>query len=232
MSSPEYRSGSRRSRSKSRSRTPARRRYSRSRSQSGSEGESYGGSGQDNNFPPPGDVLHEYASNGWDVQGFPHLGDGPVIKTPEEPYIKTTRTVLRRDRPKSNALVPVISLDTQRMSHQILLRIMMTAKRTPPLKRRNWPSNRRQWELLPTLRCRPWRATLSCTRRSVTWSCGASASPILSTQSGPERTTQSTAISCTLNGRTDILRTSKISKGSPRLKRRRSKSPSGSEGEF
>ena len=62
MSSPEYRSGSRRSRSKSRSRTPARRRYSRSRSQSGSEEESYGGSGQDNYFPPPGDVLYGYAT--------------------------------------------------------------------------------------------------------------------------------------------------------------------------
>ena len=28
--------------------------------------------------------------------------------------------MLRRDRPSSNALVPVIPLDTQRMSHQIL----------------------------------------------------------------------------------------------------------------
>merc|ERR1712055_64000 len=64
MSSPASRSGSRRSRSRSRSRTPARRRSSRSRSQSGSEGECYGGSGQDNSFPPPGDVLHGYASNG------------------------------------------------------------------------------------------------------------------------------------------------------------------------
>ena len=72
----------------SRSRTPARRRYSRSRSQSGS-GESYGGSGQDNNFPPPGDVLHEYASSDCDVQGLTHLCEEPVIKTPEEPYIET-----------------------------------------------------------------------------------------------------------------------------------------------
>ena len=46
MSSPEYRSGSRRSHSKSRSRTPARRRYSRSRSGSGSDEESFGGSSQ------------------------------------------------------------------------------------------------------------------------------------------------------------------------------------------
>ena len=46
MSSPESRSGSRRSRSKSRSRTPARRRSSRSRSGSGSYEESFGGSSQ------------------------------------------------------------------------------------------------------------------------------------------------------------------------------------------
>ena len=72
----------------SRSRTPARRRYSRSRSQSGS-GENYGGSGQDNNFPPPGDVLHEYASSDCDVQGLTHLCEEPVIKTPEETYIDT-----------------------------------------------------------------------------------------------------------------------------------------------
>ena len=43
----------------------------------------------------------------------------------------------------------------------------------PPLRRRNWPSNRRQWELSPILRCRPWRVTLPCTTRSMTWSCGA-----------------------------------------------------------
>ena len=48
MSSPESRSGSRRSRSKSRSRTPARRRSSRSRSGSGSYEESFGGSSQTN----------------------------------------------------------------------------------------------------------------------------------------------------------------------------------------
>merc|ERR1712055_412270 len=64
MSSPESRSGSKRTRSRSRSRTPARRRSSRFRSQSGSEGECFGGSGQDNSFPPPGDVLYGYASNG------------------------------------------------------------------------------------------------------------------------------------------------------------------------
>ena len=72
----------------SRSRTPARRRYSRSRSQSGS-GESYGGSGQDNSFPLPGDGLHEYASSDWDVQGLTHLCEEPIVKTPEETYIDT-----------------------------------------------------------------------------------------------------------------------------------------------
>ena len=46
MSSPDSRSGSRRSHSKSRSRTPPRRRHSRSRSYSGSEDESFGGSSQ------------------------------------------------------------------------------------------------------------------------------------------------------------------------------------------
>ena len=46
MSSPDSRSGSRRSHSRSRSRTPPRRRHSRSRSYSGSEDESFGGSSQ------------------------------------------------------------------------------------------------------------------------------------------------------------------------------------------
>ena len=56
--------------------------------QSGS-GESYGSSGQDNNFTPPGNVLHEYASSDCDVQGLTHLCEESVIKTPEETYIDT-----------------------------------------------------------------------------------------------------------------------------------------------
>ena len=55
MSSSHSRSGSR-SRSRARSRGPTRRRSPRSRSLSGSEGECDGGSGQDNSFPPLGDV--------------------------------------------------------------------------------------------------------------------------------------------------------------------------------
>ena len=35
------------------------------------------------------------------------------------------------------------------------------------------------WELSPILRCKPWRATPTCTRRSMIWSCGALASPML-----------------------------------------------------
>ena len=84
---------------------PTKRRTPRPKNPYESDGEGFGGSGQDDSFPPPGDVLSGLASNCCSAHGFPPLGDVPVNEAPAG--AAPARTVLGRDRPKSNALVPV-----------------------------------------------------------------------------------------------------------------------------
>ena len=126
MSSPKSRSGSRMSRSRSRSRSPARRRSSRSRSQSGSEGECYGGSGQDNSFPPPGDGLYGLASIHWGAKGF------PLNK-------KRRRSISEdSDAPRLHTSIALVPLKFSRHAEDLLIKLQRSltsedrSKKRPP----------------------------------------------------------------------------------------------------
>ena len=109
-----------------RSSGPMRRGTKWSRGLPGSEGEWYGGSGQDNSLPPPGDGLYGLASIHWGAKGF------PLNK-------KRRRSISEdSDAPRLHTSIALVPLKFSRHAEDLLIKLQRSltsedrSKKRPP----------------------------------------------------------------------------------------------------